>query len=223
LIQKGTSNFRQERGLAMVQTIPAHLVKLSDLKHKFGLTLVRDPLFFPEWANVSSEPSELERFWLDRVQANFSALLDDPPVLENSVKMLVLSPLLDLAGFYQPPYRLETETSVEIEAEDEGEIIRGRIDVLILRQKFWLVVIESKQSDFAVTTAVPQTLSYMLGSPQPEHPTFGMVTNGNDFIFLKLLHQPKPQFANSRLFSLINPGNDLYEVLSVLKHIGQKR
>ena len=33
----------------MVQTIQASLVKLSDLKNKFGLTLVRDSQFFPEW------------------------------------------------------------------------------------------------------------------------------------------------------------------------------
>ena len=190
------------------------------MKHKFGLTLVRDPLFFSEWLGVSTDVSEFEKFWLDRVQANFSSLLEDPLILENSVKMLVLSPLLDLAGFYQPPYRLETATSIEIEAEDEGEIIRGRIDALILREKFWLVVIESKQSDFTVTKALPQTLTYMLGSPNPERATFGMITNGNDFLFLKLIQQPTPQYANSRLFSSINPGNELYEVLDILKRIG---
>ena len=204
----------------MVQTIQASLVKLSDLKNKFGLTLVRDSQFFPEWLNVSTEISELEQFWLDRVQTNFSALLEDPPVLENSVKMLVLSPLLDLAGFYQKPYRLETETSMEIEAEDEGIIIRGRIDVLVLRERFWFVVIESKCSDFSVTKAIPQTLAYMFGNPNPEQSTFGMVTNGNEFIFLKLVRQPTPQYGNSRLFSLINPGNELYEILGVLKQIG---
>ena len=204
----------------MVRTIQASLVKLSDLKNKFGLTLVRDPQFFAEWSKVSTETSELEQFWLDRVQTNFSALLEDPPVLENSVKMLVLSPLLDLAGFYQKPYRLETEASMEIEAEDEGIIIRGRIDVLVLREKFWLVVIESKCSDFSVTKAIPQTLAYMFGNPNPEQPTFGMVTNGNEFVFLKLIRQPSPQYANSRLFSLINPGNELCEVLEVLKQLG---
>jgi hypothetical protein len=204
----------------MAQVIQAHLVKLSDLKNKFGLMLVRDPSFFPEWSNVSVEISELERFWLDRVQTNFSSLLEDPPVLENSVKMLVLSPLLDLAGFYRPPYRLETEAGIEIEAEDEGEIIRGRIDVLILREKFWLVVIESKQSDFTVTKALSQTLAYMFGSPNPERVTFGMITNGNDFLFLKLAQSLTPQYGYSRLFSLINPGNELYDVLGILKQIG---
>jgi hypothetical protein len=35
----------------------------------------------------------------------------------------VLSPLLDLAGFYQLPFEIETETSVEISAEDENFIV----------------------------------------------------------------------------------------------------
>jgi predicted type IV restriction endonuclease len=204
----------------MVQPIPAPLEKMTDLKNRFGLTLVREASFFPEWFDVPTEVSELERFWRDRVQANFSSALDDPPVLENGVKRLMLSPLLDLAGFYQPPYRLETEASIEIEAEDDGEIIQGRIDALVLRDRFWLVVIESKRSDFTVAKAIPQALTYMFGNPSPEQSTFGMITNGNDFVFLKLVRQPDPYYANSRLFSLINPGNELYEVLGVLKRIG---
>lgn len=48
-----------------------------------------------------------------------------------------------------------------------------------------------------------------------------MVSNGQSFLFLKLTKTPQPQYANSRLFSLVNPGNDLYEVLKVMKRIGQ--
>lgn len=47
--------------------------------------------------------------------------------------MVVLSPLLHLAGFYQPPFAIETETSIEIAAEDEGEIVKGNIDVLLVQ------------------------------------------------------------------------------------------
>jgi len=39
-------------------------------------------------------------------------------------KMVVLSPLLDLAGFYQPPFEIETETPIRISAEDDGVIVR---------------------------------------------------------------------------------------------------
>ena len=113
-------------------------------------------------------------------------------------------------------------TSLEIATEDEGMVIRGRIDVLVLNDRLWLLVIESKRSDFAVTRAVPQALAYMLGNPQAIHPTFGMITNGNEFLFLKAIRQPTAQYANSRLFSLVNPDNELYPVLQILKRLGQQ-
>ncbi len=204
----------------MVQTIAANIVTLRDLKDALGLQQVQDPAFFSEWQGETAELNEAERNLLDRVKANFGALMEDPPMLENSVKMVVLSPLLDLAGFYRKPFRIETETSVDLELSDDGTVIRGRIDVLVLKEQLWLLVIESKRSDFAVTRAIPQALAYMLSNPSLTQPTFGLITNGNEFLFLKATRQPAAQYANSRLFSLVNPNNELYAVLKVLKQWG---
>ena len=143
-------------------------------------------------------------------------------MLENTVKMVVLAPLLDLSGFYHKPFRIETEKGTQIQMQDDGIVIRGRIDVLELQQKLWLLVIESKRSDFAVTRAIPQALSYMLSNPDTSQPTYGMIANGSEFLFLKVSHQPTPQYANSKLFSLINPDNELYSVLQILKQLGVK-
>ncbi|HBB35661.1 MAG TPA: restriction endonuclease subunit R [Cyanobacteria bacterium UBA8803] len=204
----------------MVQTIPATEVTLGELKQSFGLRQAQDLTFFSEWSEDNTTLSEAERHLLDRVKANFLELMEDPPMLENSVKMVVLAPLLDLGGFYHKPFRIETETSVGVELEDEGVLIRGRIDVLVLKNRLWLLVIESKRSDFAVTRAIPQALAYMLGNPEMNQPTFGMITNGNEFLFLKATHQPRAEYANSRLFSLLNPSNELYGVLQILKRLG---
>jgi predicted type IV restriction endonuclease len=103
--------------------------------------------------------------------------------------------------------------------KDEGAIIRGRIDVLVVKNQLWLLVIESKRSDFAVTRAIPQALAYMLSDSEMVQLTFGMITNGNEFLFLKTSQN---DYANSRLFSLVNPNNELYEVLQILKHLGSK-
>jgi hypothetical protein len=206
----------------MVQTIPANEVTLRNLKQTFGLQQVQDSAFFSEWISPHAPLTDLERQLLDRVKANFLELMEDPPMLENTVKMVVLAPLLDLAGFYHKPFRIETETSLDIETEDEGTVIRGRIDILVLKQQLWLLVIESKRSDFAVARAIPQALSYMLGNPDLSQSTYGMITNGNDSLFLKVTHQPSPQYANSKLFSLVNPGNELYPVLQVLKQLGRE-
>lgn len=202
--------------------IAANEITLRELKESFGLELTQDLNFFSEWLAADVLLSKLEREFLDRVKKNFVGLMEDPPMLENSVKMVVLAPLLDLAGFYQKPFRIETEPSVEISTEDEGLVIRGQIDVLVLKAHLWLLVIESKRSDFSVTRAIPQALAYMLGDPAIAQPTFGMITNGNEFLFLKATHQPTAQYGNSRLFSLVNPSNELYEVLQVLKQLGRQ-
>ncbi|HSM82777.1 MAG TPA: type I restriction enzyme HsdR N-terminal domain-containing protein [Nodosilinea sp.] len=204
----------------MVQTIAANTATLRDLKEALGLQQSLDPAFFGEWQQNRPALGEAEQHLLDRVKANFMALMEDPPMLENSVKMVVLSPLLDLAGFYRKPFRIETETSIDLELEDEGTVIRGRIDVLVLKQQLWLLVIESKRSDFAVARAIPQALAYMLSNPNLAKPTFGLITNGNEFLFLKATRQPVAQYANSRLFSLLNPDNELYSVLQVMKQWG---
>jgi predicted type IV restriction endonuclease len=203
----------------MVQAIAAKDVTLRELKQNFGLQMAGDPTFFSEWSDGLAVLSEEDRHLLDRVKANFLELMEDPPMLENTVKMVVLGPLLDLAGFYHKPFRIETEPSVTLEMQDEETIIRGRIDVLVLKNRLWLLVIESKRSDFAVTRAIPQALAYMLSNSETVQPTFGMITNGNEFLFLKALQH---EYANSRLYALMNPDNELYGVLQVLKHLGSK-
>jgi predicted type IV restriction endonuclease len=203
----------------MSQAIAAKDVTLKELKQNFGIQMSQSPAFFTEWLEAFTLLSEEERHLLDRVKANFQELMEEPPMLENTVKMVVLAPLLDLAGFYHKPFRIETETSVALEMKDEGAIIRGRIDVLVVKNQLWLLVIESKRSDFAVTRAIPQALAYMLSDSEMVQLTFGMITNGNEFLFLKTSQN---DYANSRLFSLVNPNNELYEVLQILKHLGSK-
>ncbi|MEM9153349.1 MAG: type I restriction enzyme HsdR N-terminal domain-containing protein [Cyanobacteria bacterium P01_F01_bin.3] len=203
----------------MTQTIVARDITLRELKQTFGLSESQESGFFSEWSESFVALSETEKQTLDRVKENFSDMVADLPVLEDAVKLVVLAPLLDLAGFYRRPYRIETETSIEIEAEDEGVTVRGRIDVLVLKERLWLLVIESKRSDFSVTRAISQALSYMLADEKIEQPTFGMITNGSEFLFLKAMQQ---EYGNSRLFSLVNPGNELWDVLQILKRLGEQ-
>ncbi|MGQ9871658.1 restriction endonuclease subunit R [Leptodesmis sp.] len=164
----------------MIQAIPAAEGTLRTLKQTLNLQPATNAQFFSEWQGEIAPISKLDQQALNRVKDNYLDLLEDPPVLENSVKMVVLGPLLDLAGFYRRPFRITTETSIDIELEDEGTVIRGRIDVLVLNDMLWLVVIESKRSDFAVTRALPQTLSYMLGNP--DHRTTGSACRTTQYL-----------------------------------------
>lgn len=201
----------------MVQSIAAKEVTLAQLRQTFGLQVLRDPKFFSEWVNPKIELTPAEQQTLDRVKQNFESLMEDPPMLENTVKMVVLSPLLDLAGFYRSPYSIETEPGIELTATDGDTTVRGRIDVLVLQQHLWLLVIESKRSDFSVTRGLPQALSYMLANPTKDKPSFGLIMNGNEFLFVKAIAHPGAQYGTSRLFSLINPNNELQDILKIMK------
>jgi len=202
----------------MKNKVYARNVTLHDLRTQFGLRLVREPLFFTEWKSELPEVTELDKQLLDEVQAGFFNLIEYPPLLENTIKMAVLSPLLQRAGFFLPPFHIKSEESIQISSKDEGMIIEGRIDVLTLKEQLWVIVIESKQASFSITSGLAQLLAYMLASPNSEVPTYGMITTGADFIFIKLVSL---KYGLSRAFDLYNPGNDLYEVLAILKRLAQ--
>lgn len=51
--------------------------------------------------------------------------------------------------------------------DDGEEILRGRIDVLVLQNQLWVMVLESKKTTLSVWAAVPQALAYMMANPNP--------------------------------------------------------
>ena len=63
--------------------------------------------------------------------------------------------------------------------EDNEEILRGRVDALVLQDKLWIVLIESKKTTFDLELAIPQTLAYVAAHLELEQPLYGMVTNGS--------------------------------------------
>lgn len=197
----------------VAKTIAPHTLTLHDLETRFKLQKSEAADFFLEWRGQSVMLTESEHRVLDRLKRNYLYLLEYP-VMESIVKMVVLSPILDLAGFYEPPTRVEGEASIQVSAEDEGEIIQGSIDVLVVQEMLWVTVIEAKNSEFSITKAIPQTLAYMLANPRVHLPCFGLVVNGSEFLFLKLqITNGIPKYATSNLFSMLNEGNDLDRVL----------
>lgn len=203
----------------MVQIIAATNINLYDLKTKFGLQRVDDDQFFREWMDNLPQLTDLEKQQLDRVKASYFNLVERP-MLETTVKMVVLSPLLDMANFYLSPFSISAEEEVQISAEDDGIIIKGRIDVLVIQNQLWILVIESKRPSFSLESGLPQALAYMLANPNTNKPTFALVTNGSNFIFIKMSKQGKPQYAMSYEFTL-RRGDDLYIVLKILKRLAQ--
>ncbi|MEH2318498.1 type I restriction endonuclease [Nostoc sp.] len=200
--------------------IAEKITTLRQVEEKLGLTLSGDSQFFTEWMVDLPLLSEAEQARLEQVRQNYLYQISDGSLLEETVKMVVLSPLLELAGFYQAPYRFKTEVSVEIEAQgDSEEILRGRIDALVLQAKLWIVLIESKKTTFDLELAIPQTLAYMAIHPKPEQPLYGMIANGSSYLFVKTLGK---QYGISDLFATRSQyRNNLSEVLRIIMHLGR--
>ncbi|MCY7385123.1 MAG: restriction endonuclease subunit R [Microcoleus sp. CAN_BIN18] len=202
----------------MTQSLQAKTLTLGDVQTKFNLQLSEDEQFFREWIDDLPEIGDAEKRSLDKVKAGYINSTSFP-FLEDTVKMVVLAPLLFVADFFLTPFHIECEKSVELIVEDEDIIVRGSIDVLLLLQSFWVVAIEAKRSQYSVEAGLPQLLFYMLNDPNSEQPTFGLLTNGSSFRFIKVTKQGTPQYALSKLFDIRNPGNELYEVFRIFKRI----
>jgi hypothetical protein len=205
----------------MTQLIQANELTLSQVEDRFNLRQVLDnPTFFHEWQDNLPEPNSWEMQTLDRVKTEF-LYLNKYPMLEDLVKMVVLFPLLSLAGFYRPPLRPVLEKRVDVSLLDGERTVWGRIDILLLQRQVWVAVIESKQAGFSLKDATAQALFYMMANPNGEQPTFGLITNGSHFIFIKLVSSEPSQYGFSSEFSLYRPENELYHVLKVLKQFAE--
>jgi len=184
-----------------------------------------DPTFFREWHQALPPLTATEMAQVDRIRSRYRYHRQIGHLAEGVVNLVVLSPLLELAGFYDPPFQLRAERSVTLDIapvspELEGQILQGRMDFLVVQDSLWLAVLESKGTDLNLEDGIPQALAYMCGSPQ-RNPVYGMVTNGGQFVFLKLERsfglQGVSQYDLSSLFSHLPLQNQLYEVLQILK------
>lgn len=205
----------------MAPVAKARDISLNELQNRFNIQPASDDSFFHEWLKELPKLSEFEQSQLKRIQRNYHHIAGRRGFSKEAVKMVVLSPLLDLAEFYQAPFSLSTQESIEIISEDEGLKVKGSVDVLIARQQFWALVIGSKSTRFDVLTVLPQALAYMLGAPDSDIPVYGLLMNGREFVFIKLVHQPQRIYARSYTLS-IERDDELSQVLGMLKIIRQK-
>jgi hypothetical protein len=105
----------------MTTTLPISkvMMSLADVREKLGLQVSLDQGFFSEWQR---ELTEFEMHQIDQLQARFAAHRDGlrPTVGHRGTvaagavdKLLLLSPLLDLVGFYELEFGIQTEQTVE--------------------------------------------------------------------------------------------------------------
>lgn len=205
----------------MTTAVTEAITTIAEAENLFDLSRTEEEAFFPEWQTSLSDLSSTEQANLDELRERYIYQRSEGQLLEGTVTLLLASPLLATAGFYNPPFKVKAEASVQLVLKDSEETLQGRIDVLVLKNRLWVVVLESKKTALSAWAALPQALAYLMANPQPELPSFGMVTNGDDIIFVKLLGQPQRQYALSRAFSPLVSKQELYSALKILKRIGE--
>lgn len=55
-----------------------------------------------------------------------------------------------ISPFYLPPFHVKSEQSADITTEDEGVIVTGSLDMRVLKEQLWFLVVESKKAVFSV-------------------------------------------------------------------------
>jgi len=132
--------------MTQVTAITEAITSLSEALTRFGLVRIKSEDFFPEWKSELPEITEAEKASLDVLRRRYLYHRGEGDLLEGTVMLLVVSPLLALSGFYDPPFRIKAESSVDLVLDDGEEVLRGRIDVLILQNQLWVMVLESKKT-----------------------------------------------------------------------------
>lgn len=203
--------------MVQVLAITDYIDSLAEAETRFGLSRNDEPSFFTEWSIDLPELTAIEQQRLDLIKQRYLYHRQYGHLLENAVNFIVIAPLLELAGFYDPPFRLRSEASIRLEIEDrERKVYQGRIDSLIVQEHLWIILVEAKRTSFSIEVALPQALAYMSANPQPQQATFGLVSNGAYSMFVKL---DKSQYSFSEDFSLNRQRNELYNVLRVLNRL----
>ncbi|MDZ8023145.1 MAG: restriction endonuclease subunit R [Nostoc sp. DedQUE11] len=143
---------------------------------------------------LSLEPlTEVEQQELVQIRNDFRRYLKGGKVSEGQVKFLAVAPLLRLAGFYRYPIEIVLEENIaDIEVEDEDIKIKGRFDILAISKAkhtkpqtyFWVLLIESKNSQIDISTGLPQLLTYAYKNLDNQKSVWGLTTNGRSYQFV---------------------------------------
>ncbi|MFE4108471.1 type I restriction endonuclease subunit R [Almyronema epifaneia] len=210
--------------MATTIAVTQAITSLNEAHDRLHLGQATDEAFFTEWQDGLPELTAAEVAELTHLKDRYLYYVETGEISEGTANIIMVSPLLDTLGLCDPPYRIRGEQwmrlALETDAEAGSIVLEGRIDALTLQDNLWLVVVEGKRGGFSVLQGIPQTLAYMMGTPTPERAVFGLVTNGYDYLFLKLVQTDRPRYALSHNFTLLSDeNNNLLRVARVLKRL----
>ncbi|MEO1184053.1 MAG: type I restriction endonuclease subunit R, partial [Cyanobacteria bacterium J06636_27] len=89
-----------------------------DVENRFGLVRIEDEQFFSEWCDELPSLTETDKKNLDVLRRRYIYHRADGNLLEGTVMLLLVSPLLAASGFYDSPFWIKAEKSVNLTVDD---------------------------------------------------------------------------------------------------------
>ncbi len=203
-------------------TLNAKDLSLNDVHRLLGFQRQYNSSFT---SLLSLEPlTEFELQELLQIRDDFDNYLSESKVLEGMVKALTTFPLMRLAGFYRSPIKISLEENIaQINVVDEDTNITGRLDILAVNKTisttsitpFWVLVVESKNSEIDVSAGLPQLLTYAYKSLERQPSVWGLTTNGHNYQFVYIQQGNFPVYQLMPFLNLMDfePAAQLLQVL----------
>jgi hypothetical protein len=129
---------------------------------------------------------------LNQIVDNFKVYLGEGKISEGQARQISINPILELAGYHQPPIELRIEENIQrIDIRDKDTHIQGRLDLLAVNRTvptsstslLWVLIVESKNIDASEFNGIAQMLTYAHGSLAHQSAVWGLVTNGATYQF----------------------------------------
>lgn len=199
--------------------VAAREVSLAMVAEEFGLRRSDEADFFGEWRDNLAELSGEEERAIAQVKADYLHF-SHHDIQKSVAKLVVLAPILKLVGLYSPPFHFVVDEKFELDVENDGFSNLGRINILAFHPRLWLTILEAKHTRYSLAIGIPQTLFSMMETSKLGETVFGLVSNGREFQFLKLVKTEAPTYALSYTLCL-NREDDLQRVVQILKTLSQ--
>ena len=195
------------------------ITNLNKVHSALQLQPNHDPAFFSEWTAPFPELTLSEIEVCDRLRTRYQYYQAEGAITESTVNLIMVAPILELLKLNDPPYLIKGEKYIKIEIEERDQVLDGLIDILVMQNRLWFILLETKRYGFSVMQALPQTLTYMMSNPNNRDPSYGLITTGEDYLFVKLNPQTREYDVSDKLTLSTRRDNQLYKVIQILKHL----
>ena len=118
--------------MPQVSGVTKAITNLNEAHETFRIQPTVDANFFPEWMGPFPALSLGEVEVCDRLRTRYRYYQAAGAITESTVNLMMIAPILELLGLYDPPYLIKGEKYVRIEIEDRAQILDSLIDILVM-------------------------------------------------------------------------------------------